>query len=141
MINVRWLIRFMSWSHVMWYRLTGGLIGGKVLGVPILLLTTIGRKTGKKRTTPVMFFRDDKDLVIVASNAGDDAPPKWWMNLQANPEAEVQVKREKLKVRAEKASPEHKKRLWPVLTAGYPTYDKYQQRTSRELDVVVLRPQ
>jgi deazaflavin-dependent oxidoreductase (nitroreductase family) len=140
MINNRPLIKLISKSHVFWYRLTGGAVGGKVANVPILLLTTIGRKTGKARTTPLLYQADGNRYVVVASNAGDDNTPFWWLNLQSNPRGEIQVGRDKKMIRAVKASPEEKKRLWQVMAKAYPSYDEYQTRTQREIDVVVLEP-
>lgn len=141
MVNNRFLIRLMSASHVFWYRLTGGRLGGRIGRAPVLLLTTIGRKTGKRRTTPLIYQRDGDAHVVVASNAGDDKPPIWWLNLQANPSAEIQVGPNTLAVRASKATLEEKQRYWPKLTAVYRTYDNYQKRTSREFDLVMLRPE
>lgn len=135
----RFFIKLMSASHVFWYRLSGGALGGKMMGAPILLLTTIGRKTGKARTAPLMYISDGDDLVVVASNAGSDNAPAWWGNLQKEPHAEVQVRGEKRKVVARQATPEEKSRLWPPLTAMYPSYDDYQKKTTREIPVVILR--
>ena len=89
-VNPLW-IRFGSTIHLFWYRMTGGVIGGNVLGMPALLLTTTGRKSGQQRTTPLTYLRDGEHMVLVASNGGNPSHPAWFLNLQANPEAEVQV--------------------------------------------------
>jgi F420H(2)-dependent quinone reductase len=132
--------RIFSSVHVFLYKLTGGKIGGKMWGAPVLLLTTIGRKTGRKRTTPVLYLKDGNRIALVASNGGRDRDPSWWNNLRHNPLAEVQIKRENWTARAEKASSFEKPRLWSMLTKMYPSYDEYQRKTKREIPVVVLTP-
>ena len=136
----RFFIRCVSATHEFWYRLTGGAIGGRFGRAPILLLTTKGRRSGKERTTPLLYYRDGENLVIIASNGGDDRHPAWWLNLRDMPEARVQVGRQEMAVRAEKAGPEEKARLWPLLTEMYPQYDAYQKQTKRDIPVVVLTP-
>ncbi|TLY09858.1 MAG: nitroreductase family deazaflavin-dependent oxidoreductase [Thaumarchaeota archaeon] len=126
--------------HVFLYRLTGGSIGGRFRGAPVLLLTTTGRKTGKQRTTPLLYLADETNLAIVASNGGRDRAPSWWSNLKRNPSVEVQIKRLKRKMTAVQATKEEKGRLWPLLTNMYPPYDDYQRRTQREIPIVLLRP-
>lgn len=108
--------------------------------VPVLLLTTTGRKTGRKRTTPLLYARDGNRLVIVASNGGRRMDPSWWRNLKHNPIAMVQVKDVNQTVYAQRAIGSEKERLWQMMTGLYPAYDQYQQRTDREIPVVVLRP-
>ena len=135
------MVRCVSATHEFWYKLTGGLIGGRFGKLPFLLLTTIGRKTGRERTRPLLYFQDGEDLVVIASNNGADRDPAWWVNLKHNPQARVQIRRETVAVRAEKAGPEEKARLWPLVTKVYPQYDDYQKRTSREIPVVVLHPE
>ncbi|MBI1885741.1 MAG: nitroreductase family deazaflavin-dependent oxidoreductase [Chloroflexi bacterium] len=136
------LIKFVSALHVFWYRLTGGLIGGRAAGGnPVLLLTTSGRRTGNERTTPLLYLQDGENFVVVASYGGSDYHPAWWLNLKANPESAVQIRGERLRAKAEEAGPEEKARLWPLLTKMYPGYDDYQRRTERQIPVVILRPQ
>ena len=120
------------------YRVSGGRIGGTMSGAPVLLLDHVGRKSGKHRTTPVLYLADGDDLVIVGSRGGSDAMPAWWLNLQAEPETTVQVGRERRRVRARQTSAAERTRLWPELTAMYPDYDVYQTRTEREIPVIVL---
>ncbi len=108
--------------------------------VPVLLLTTTGRKTGRKRTTPLLYIRDGNRLVIVASNGGRRMDPSWWMNLKHNPIAMVQVKDVKQTIYAQRALGSEKERLWQMMTSVYPSYDDYQKRTDREIPVVVLMP-
>ncbi len=136
----RTIIRCVSAVHEFWYRLTGGLVGGRVGRAPVLLLTTRGRKSGRQRTTPLLYVQDGRDLVIIASNGRSDQHPDWWVNLRSDPRAEVQLGRERLTMRAEKASAEEKGRLWPQITRMYPQYAGYQRRTKRDIPVVILRP-
>jgi len=126
--------------HVFFYKLSGGRIGGTFRGAPVLLLTTTGRKTGKHRTTPLLYIIDNKNYAVVASNGGRDSYPSWWTNLRKSPEAEIWIKKEKKKVRAEQAPDNEKARLWSLLTKMYPTYDDYQKKTTRKIPVVVLKP-
>lgn len=122
------------------YRLSGGRIGNKVKGAPVLLLDHVGRKSGRRRTVPLLYLRDGEDLVIVASRGGSDAMPAWWLNLRANPRTSVQVGGERREVVARQATPEEKDRLWPRLVEMYPDYDAYQRRTERQIPVIVLSP-
>jgi deazaflavin-dependent oxidoreductase (nitroreductase family) len=127
-------------QHVRAYRDTGGERGYHWRGTTILLLTTTGRNSGEDRTTPLI-FRDDGDAwVVVASKGGAPDHPDWYKNLAADPDAVIQVKSERLPVRAETASGDERARLWRLMTEVWPAYDNYQQRTDREIPVVVFRP-
>jgi deazaflavin-dependent oxidoreductase (nitroreductase family) len=122
------------------YRLTGGRLGGKMKGAPVLLLDHVGRKTGRARTTPVLYLTDGDDLVIVGSRGGSDAMPAWFLNLMSRPGTTVQVGSERRAVVARQATPEEKQRLWPLLVEMYDEYAVYQQRTKREIPVAILSP-
>jgi deazaflavin-dependent oxidoreductase (nitroreductase family) len=129
------------------YRLTGGRVGGTWrVGagwrrpVPICLVEHRGRRTGKLRTTPLVYLRDGEDVVVVASQAGRPQHPLWFRNLEADPDVTVQVRRERVPMRAHTAGAEERARLWPRLVALYPDYDSYQSWTDREIPVVVLEP-
>jgi F420H(2)-dependent quinone reductase len=124
--------------QVFFYKLSDGRIGGTFRGAPVLLLTTVGRKTGKKRTTPVLYLMDGNSLVLVASNGGRPKNPSWLYNLRKNPEAEIQMNSGLSRVRARQASAEEKARLWPLLAKMYPQYNDYQKKTTREIPVVIL---
>jgi F420H(2)-dependent quinone reductase len=126
--------------HSTVYRLTQGRLGYRFRGAPILLLDHVGRKSGKKHTSPLIYVEDGDDLVIVASKGGAPRDPLWWLNLQAHPEVTAQVKGEKREVRAHRASAEDKRRLWPKLNDVWPDYESYQQRTDRDIPVVLLSP-
>ena len=134
------LQQVMSSTHVFFYKLSGGRIGGRIHKADVLLLTTTGRKTGKKRTTPLLYVRDGNRLVIIASNGGRPIDPSWWMNLKRNPIAMVQVKSLKETIYAQRAIGSEKERLWRLMTTAYPTYDDYQKKTDRDIPVVVLMP-
>ena len=121
------------------YRLTGGKVGGTMKGAPILLLTVRGRKSGKLRTTPLLYGRDGDNLVVIASKGGDPKHPAWYHNLQGQ-EAEVQVGRERKRVRARDAEGEERERLWALTVGIYPPYADYQKKTTRRIPVVVLEP-
>jgi deazaflavin-dependent oxidoreductase (nitroreductase family) len=127
-------------DHIRAYRDTGGEVGYIWNGVPTLLLTSTGRRTGQKRTSALIFGRDADDYLIVASLAGAPKHPQWYLNLQANPDAEIQVKDETLVVVARTTSALEKPRLWKIMTEVWPNYDVYQTRTDREIPVVVLTP-
>ena len=128
-------------SHVRAYRETGGERGYQWRGTTILLLTTTGRASGEERTTPLIFRDDDHGdaWVVVASKGGAPEHPGWYRNLLANPDVEVQVGTRKLKARARTATGEERARLWRRMTEVWPDYDQYQQRTDREIPVVVFR--
>jgi deazaflavin-dependent oxidoreductase (nitroreductase family) len=127
--------------HRFMYRLSGGQFfstsGGKM---PVLLLTTIGRKSGQPRTWPLNYLRDGGDLVIVASNCGRDYHAAWYLNLLAQPQASAQVGRKHISVTARSASPDEKARLWPTLKKLEPLYAAYEQGTAREIPLVFLTP-
>ena len=134
------LQQVMSSIHVFFYKLSGGRIGGRIHKADVLLLTTTGRKTGKKRTTPLLYVRDGNRLVIIASNGGRPIDPSWWMNLKRNPIAMVQVKSLKETIYAQRAIGSEKERLWRLMTNVYPAYDNYLKKTDRDIPVVVLMP-
>jgi len=127
-------------EHVRRYQETGGEVGYRWNGVPILLLTTTGRRSGQPRTNALIFGRDGDDLVVVASKGGAPHHPAWYLNLADHPEAEVQVRAERLAVTTRTASDDEKPRLWRVMTDLWPNYDAYQSRTERVIPLVVLSP-
>ena len=107
-------------------------------GMPVLLLTTTGRKTGRKRTVPLMYIRDDSDYIITASNNGADHHPAWWLNLQKTPQATVQIEVAKKSVTAESVSGKDRNRLWDKFVEEASFYGGYQSKTGREIPVVRL---
>ena len=128
----------MSWRI---YRGSGGRLGGRLgKGVPVLLLTTTGRKTGKRRTTPLLYVEEGDGYLVVASVGGAPSHPAWYLNPRSNPAATMQVGGRKLAVTAETAGLEERARLWLRLTQMWPQYDDYQATTRREIPVVILAP-
>lgn len=125
-------------KHVERYRATDGAEGHDWQGTTALILTTTGRRTGERRDAPLIYQRHGDDYLVVASNGGADAPPTWYLNLQADPEVEVQVRGDRFRARAHTAAPEEKAELWPIMTAAWPPYDEYQTKTDREIPVIVL---
>jgi deazaflavin-dependent oxidoreductase (nitroreductase family) len=126
-------------EHVRVYRETGGERGYTWRGgTTILLLTTKGRVSGEERTTPLIHRTDNGRWVVVASRGGAPDHPDWYKNLQANPEATIQVKDEQIPVRASVAEGEDRARLWGLMAESWPAYNQYQQKTAREIPVVVL---
>jgi deazaflavin-dependent oxidoreductase (nitroreductase family) len=133
-------MKSVSGIHTALYRASGGRIGRGFQGMPVLLLTTTGRRSGKPRTTPLLFIRENDAFVVVGSNGGSDSTPAWWLNLLSDKNAEVEIGRARTRVAARKASPEERVRLWAAFTSGYPGYAKYATRTAREIPVVLLEP-
>jgi len=127
-------------EHVRRYRETDGEVGYVWNGAPTLLLTTTGRRSGAPRTAPLIFGRDGDDLLVVASVGGSPKHPAWYLNLQSDPRASVQVKAERFAVEAHTASADDKPRLWQIVNEVWPNYDVYQSRTDRVIPVVVLTP-
>ena len=125
-------------EHVDRYRATDGEEGHDWQGSQVLLLTTTGRRSGEQRTTPLIYGRHGDDVMVVASKGGADEPPAWFLNLEADPEVEVQVKGDRFRARARVATPEEKPEMWRTMTSEWPAYDEYQQNTEREIPVVVL---
>ena len=122
------------------YSVSGGRIGGKMGKVPVLLLTTTGRKTGKQRTLPLVYIMDGSAYVITASAGGADKHPGWFFNIRSNPQATVQVKDKHITVTAEIAGPEKKSELWTRLVEVAPNFAGYQKRTGREIPMLILHP-
>jgi len=106
----------------------------------MLLLNHVGAKSGETRTTPLVYVRDGENLVLVASKGGNPKNPAWFHNLRANPDATVQVGPERWAVRARVADPDERARLWPKAVATYSGYRGYQERTDRQIPLVVLEP-
>jgi len=126
-------------EHVDRYQETGGEVGHEWRpGVYTLILTTTGRRSGEPRATPLIYGTHDGALLVVASKGGSDEPPAWYRNLTANPDVEVQVGPDRFRARARTAGPDEKPALWREMAGIWPAYDDYQQRTDRDIPVVVL---
>lgn len=128
-------------DHIRRYRESNGEDGHIWHGVPTLLLTTRGRKSGEDRTLPLIYQEDDKgNYVVIASRGGDDRHPGWYLNLRREPQVEVQVGARKFRARAREAREEERAPLWRKMAAVWPDYDKYAGQTERRIPVVVLEP-
>jgi deazaflavin-dependent oxidoreductase (nitroreductase family) len=128
-------------GHAAVYRATGGRIGGRLPGLPpLLLLDHVGAKTGKLRTTPLVYMPDGENLLVVASKGGHPRDPAWMHNLRANPETHIQIAQARLKVRAREASDAERRTLWPRAAEYNPHWGRYRARTSREIPLVLLEP-
>jgi deazaflavin-dependent oxidoreductase (nitroreductase family) len=139
----RWLLRILWLEDRALSRVTGGrmaLPNGSGGAVRTLFLRTTGRTTGESRRNGLYYVEDGPNLVIVASNAGRDQDPSWWLNLQAHPDAEVEVGTDVRQVHARQATPEEAARLYERFVAGLPQYAEYRRRTTREIPVVILEP-
>lgn len=133
------VLRRLMGIHTIVYRATNGTIGHHIPGLaPMLLLDHVGAKSGIKRTSPLLYIPDGDDLVIVASKGGYPKHPAWFHNLQANPDATVQVGSERRPVRARVATSQERERLWPHVIEAYAGYADYQARTGREIPLVIL---
>ena len=137
---IRKFFRFVLNIFVSLYRLTHGKFGGRVQGLPVLLLRTIGRKTGIERITPLGYFTEDGNYIITASNAGLNTQPGWFHNLRANPHVTIEIKDRQLEAEAEIATSEKRRALWSQLISLSPWYANYARKTTREIPLVILRP-
>jgi deazaflavin-dependent oxidoreductase (nitroreductase family) len=127
--------------HVRLYRATRGLIGKRVDGLDVLLLTTTGKKTGLARTVPLPYYRDGARYVLVASFGGNAKNPAWFHNLAANPGVELQVGAKRFRARAVITDEVERQRIWGDITREYPRYLQYQQKTERKIPIVLLTPE
>lgn len=135
-----WLLRLIGTYHRRLYRLSGGRLGTSVRGGPVLLLTTIGRRSGRARTWPLCYLPLGDEVVVVASAASAARHPAWFRNLRARPKVTIQLGRETHSMRARVAEGAERARLWACFTERYPVCECYQQQTRRRLPVVVLTP-
>lgn len=125
-------------EHVRRYVETNGEEGHLWRGVPTLVLTTLGRRSGQPRRLALIYGEDGDHYVVVASKGGAEQHPEWYLNLLAHPEVQVQVKADRFRARARTATPEERTRLWPRMVAIWPDYAKYQKQTSRQIPLVIL---
>ena len=127
-------------AHAAIYELSDGRIGASSAGLPMLLLSVTGRKSGETRATALVYFQDGDGYVVVGSDGAAKRDPQWWKNLQVDPTGAIRVGREKLEVKATLATGAERERLWEIGKTVNPMWSKYQARTERELPVVVLTP-
>ena len=134
---VNWFLNI----HVAVYQKTSGKIGGNLAGNPILLLHSIGRKSGKPYILPLTYFRDANNFVIIGSNNGQDKHPGWYYNLQNQPETAVQVMHQTIPVKAYLLAGEEREELWQRICRKHPQYPKYQAKTTRQIPLFMLEVQ
>jgi len=135
------VLRRLMGGHTFIYQASGGRIGHRFPGAPpMLLLEHVGAKSGERRTSPLAYVDDGADAVLVASKGGYPKHPAWFHNLKANPDAKVQIGRERRAVHARVATDAERERLWPMAVATYSGYAEYQERTERQIPLVVLEP-
>lgn len=135
------VMRVMSAVNTWIYRVSGGRIGGKwMYGAPILLLTTVGRKSGEKRTAPLLYIGDGERVVLVGSQGGMSRDPQWVRNIEANGDVEIEIGTRKQAMKARRGTAEEKARYWPDLCKMYPDYADYQARTVRDIPILILDP-
>lgn len=137
------ILKLFTATHIGLFRSTNGKLGSKLAGMPVLLLTTTGNKSGQPRTVPLTYIEDeDGNPVITASAGGAPKHPAWFQNLSANPKVTVELPGRKLQRRAEVAPPEVRSRLWEKLTSKYKGYEGYAKKTKgiREIPMVILKP-
>jgi len=132
--------RLLPAAHTLVYRLTSGRIGGRWGRARVLLLTTTGRRSGRRRTTPLLYIEDAGKYVVMATNDGAARHPGWYRNLASRPEAMVQTGAGTFAVGMTTAGAEECERLWPLLADAYANYERDRKRTSREIPVVILKP-
>jgi deazaflavin-dependent oxidoreductase (nitroreductase family) len=132
------MMRVAGTLHRGLYRLSGGRIGGSLGKMAVLLLTTTGRKSGQPRTWPVGYFRDGDRFIVTASAGGGPKHPAWYLNLRDNPRVTVQLGDETIPMRADVSTGAERARLWSRLIGDYPNFADYQEKTTREIPVVIL---
>jgi deazaflavin-dependent oxidoreductase (nitroreductase family) len=134
------LLKLLWKVHPWLYQASNGRLGAKLLGNPVLLLTTTGRKSGLERTNTLYYFPDEDRYIVIASNAGYAKHPAWYLNLMAQPLARVQAGRIKVKVTGREAAGEEREALWAKVLAIDSSYAEYQGWTERQIPVVILEP-
>ncbi len=122
------------------YRLTGGRVMGRLQGRPVMLVTMTGAKTRKPRTIPLMYVPHKDGVIVVASQGGSPRSPVWYNNLVAHPDIVVQVRSQKLNLRAREVFDAERAAVWPICVEHYHEYDDYQKRTDRKIPVFICEP-
>jgi deazaflavin-dependent oxidoreductase (nitroreductase family) len=133
-------VKILMAVNVFIYKLTGGALGGKMAGQNVLLLHTMGRKSGKAYITPTNYYQENGNYVIVASNWGKPSHPDWYYNLMAQGSASVQIKDRILRVHARQVGAEDYDRLWRFVTSQNPFYGRYQELAGRQIPLIILTP-
>ena len=126
--------------HILIYRISGGKLANKMVNMEVLILHSIGRKTGKKRVIPITYFKENDDYILTASNGGAPKNPGWYHNLKNNPQTVIEINNKTIPVTARQASPQEKERLWAKLITITDQYKKYKNRTNRDIPMMILTP-
>ena len=137
---LKWVLKVANGLHVALYRMSDGKFASKIANLPILLITTFGRKSGKPHTNPVVYVKDGQDYLVSATNGGSDTDPGWYLNLKTRPEAKIEVGDTAFNVRAVITESEERTRLYEKFKAASNNFVKYEQGTSRVLPVIRLTP-
>ena len=130
--------KILSPLNTLVFRVSGGRFLGKMSGLPVLILVTTGRRSGKRRAAPLLYIEDGGAFVVIASFGGQPEHPAWYLNLEADPQATVELGEERVAVRAETTRGAERERLWALMTEGYGGYEGYRRKTTREIPVVRL---
>ncbi len=133
-------LKYFARAHIAVYQRTNGRLGAKLLWFPAALLTTIGQKSGRPRTTPTLYLRDGDRVVLPASFGGRDEHPLWYRNLKSTAEVHVQIRSDHFDLVARDATADERKRYWPRLIRMYPPYRRYREATGRVIPLVVCEP-
>lgn len=131
------VLKYFTRAHVWVYRRTNGRLGARLLRYPAALITTTGRRSGLPRTAATLYLRDGDRVVLPASFGGRDQYPAWYLNIRAQSEVEVQVRGDRLRMRARDATDDERARYWPALTELYPPYRNYREAADRPIPLVV----
>ena len=137
--DIAWLRRLVTAVHRFAYRATGGRVGAAVGSLPMLLLTTTGRRSGEPRHQPLLYLRDEGDFIVIASNWGQDHHPAWYLNLRDDPDASVRVGRHRTRVRAEELEGDERREWYERGIAAFAGYRDYREKAQREIPVLRLR--
>lgn len=139
--NIKKVMRIANSIHVALYRISGGKVANRIANMPVLLITTYGRKTGKPHTNPVVYLRDGQDYLVSASMGGMDATPAWYFNLKSHPDIQIKVGDQSLSVRAMIVNSEERDQLYAKFKAASPNFVKYEKTAHRVIPVIRLTPQ
>ena len=134
------LIRWITDVNVWLLARSNGRIGTRFLGVAVLLLTTVGRRSGEARITPLFYLRAGENLVVVASRGGTSRNPDWYQNIESTPQVTIQIAEQTRAMMARPANEEERQELWPKLVSMFRVWERFQQRSSRNFPVVILSP-
>jgi deazaflavin-dependent oxidoreductase (nitroreductase family) len=134
------LTKLFTKINVLLFQLTGGRLGSRMGKQSVLILDTIGRKSGKEYRTPLSYYRDGKNYLVVASNWGEESHPDWFLNLMQHPQTTIETRKKIISVKARQADQSEYSRLWELVTSQNPQYLHYQDGLARQIPIVILTP-